>query len=480
MIEKNIKVLFGLKLHQIRKEKGLSLKNLSESTGLSISYLNEIEKGKKYPKQEKILILAKFLNVNYDKLVAVYSNKMLEPLTQIMESEIFNEIPFETFGISRETIFQIFAEAPTKVTAFFNVFLEIAEQSNLKNEDLFFSVLRAYQELHHNYFEEIEKKGTEFHRLFPFDATKSSKELKAILTNHYNYDIEQTDFAEYPALKGFRSILTSNSPRKKLYINKKLDKTQRAFIYAKELGFNYLELSPRPDTSSWVRAESFTMVLNNFLASYFAGTILIQKESLEKKLENLLSQEKWSYELFQSIMDSYFVSTETFFQRISNLLIQKSFIDKIFFIRYDVKSQKEYHITKELQLSKQINSYTQRQKEIKFIRWISKKNLQYYITKNKEHMRSSFLNITKSLQEESVLYCISYHRDKIFLEGGEYLSLGFEIKNDAMYQLGFKDDFLIHTITTPNDYEVEIMNEEERNEIQRKIEIEKDMERLRG
>ncbi|HAI38788.1 MAG TPA: DNA-binding protein, partial [Maribacter sp.] len=45
-----IKLIFGLKLKQIRTEKDLSLFGLSKICGLSKSYLNEIEKGKKYPK----------------------------------------------------------------------------------------------------------------------------------------------------------------------------------------------------------------------------------------------------------------------------------------------------------------------------------------------------------------------------------------------------------------------------------------------
>ena len=44
-----IKLIFGLKLKQIRTDKGLSLFGLSKLSGLSKSYLNEIEKGKTTP-----------------------------------------------------------------------------------------------------------------------------------------------------------------------------------------------------------------------------------------------------------------------------------------------------------------------------------------------------------------------------------------------------------------------------------------------
>ena len=71
MEEEYIKLIFGLKLKQIRGRKNLSLFGLSKLTGLSKSYLNEIEKGKKYPKTDKIALLAEKLEIPYDNLVSL-------------------------------------------------------------------------------------------------------------------------------------------------------------------------------------------------------------------------------------------------------------------------------------------------------------------------------------------------------------------------------------------------------------------------
>jgi len=68
--KENIKIIFGLKLKQARTEKRLSLAKLSESSGLSISYLNEIEKGKKYPKPDKIQSISIALGLNFDEMVS--------------------------------------------------------------------------------------------------------------------------------------------------------------------------------------------------------------------------------------------------------------------------------------------------------------------------------------------------------------------------------------------------------------------------
>jgi XRE family transcriptional regulator, fatty acid utilization regulator len=53
-----VKIIFGLKIRQLRLDKKLSLSEVAEKSNLSISYLNEIEKGKKYPKTDKIMALS--------------------------------------------------------------------------------------------------------------------------------------------------------------------------------------------------------------------------------------------------------------------------------------------------------------------------------------------------------------------------------------------------------------------------------------
>ncbi|MEJ2614106.1 MAG: helix-turn-helix transcriptional regulator, partial [Ignavibacteriaceae bacterium] len=60
---KYIKLIFGLKLKQLRQEKHMSLSALASKSNLSVSYLNEIESGKKYPKADKIAILSDALGV---------------------------------------------------------------------------------------------------------------------------------------------------------------------------------------------------------------------------------------------------------------------------------------------------------------------------------------------------------------------------------------------------------------------------------
>ena len=49
----NLRYIFGMKLRSFKQEKGFGLKQLTALTGLSASYINEIEKGKKVSKSRK-------------------------------------------------------------------------------------------------------------------------------------------------------------------------------------------------------------------------------------------------------------------------------------------------------------------------------------------------------------------------------------------------------------------------------------------
>ena len=55
---------FGAKLRERRKSLGYTQKDLSEYTGLSISFLSDLERGKKTAELEKALYVANILGID--------------------------------------------------------------------------------------------------------------------------------------------------------------------------------------------------------------------------------------------------------------------------------------------------------------------------------------------------------------------------------------------------------------------------------
>jgi transcriptional regulator with XRE-family HTH domain len=90
--EQRVRLIFGLKLKQLRQSGSLSLKELAEICGISVSYLNEIEKGKKFPKTEKIVALAQALGVTYEEMVSLKLTKNLTPVAELLNTELSKRV----------------------------------------------------------------------------------------------------------------------------------------------------------------------------------------------------------------------------------------------------------------------------------------------------------------------------------------------------------------------------------------------------
>jgi len=163
IIKHNIRFIFGMKLKNLRHEKGYGLKDLSELTGISVSYLNEIEKGKKFPKHEKIINLAKGLEVEYDDLVSIKMSGRLGKMSELFSSSsVLGSFPFRLFGISYENVIELFNSSPKKAVALISTLMEISKSYDMNVEQFFLASLRSYQEMHKNYFEEFEKLAEKF------------------------------------------------------------------------------------------------------------------------------------------------------------------------------------------------------------------------------------------------------------------------------------------------------------------------------
>lgn len=384
MQENYIKLIFGLKIKQIRTAKDLSLFKLSKLTGLSKSYLNEIEKGKKYPKTDKIILLAEAFDVPYDELVSLKLDKNLAPVAEILQSNLLKEIPLEIFGIEERDLIEIISNAPMKVNAFISTLIEIGNNYNLTRESFYLASLRSFQEANDNYFPEIEKSARDFLKSYWVDKEEfiSNESMLEILKEEFGYTIIYEDFKEYKRseLAKIRSIYVKD--KKQLYINESTDHDQKRFILAKELGYNYLQLEERLYTYSWVCFDNFDQLLNNFYASYFAGALLLPEKDLVADLNLLFEEEQHDLTKFLTFFGRYTESPETVYQRMTNLLPKHFNIRDLFFLRISTKKGSEkYRLTKELHLNQQQSPQANETDEHYCRRWVS-------------------LNVLKELSEE--------------------------------------------------------------------------------
>lgn len=365
------RIIFGLKVRQFRQERGWNFEEMSRRSGISISYLNEIEKGKKYPQPENRQRLAKALGVTPEFLASPELTKQFAPLGELLKSNFLNELPLDLFGIELQQVVEIIARAPDRVNAFISALLEIARNYSLRDENFFFAALRAYQELRNNYFEEIEEAADAFVQAnnVPENGGVPSSMLAEILRSEFGYHIDEQGLEKYPRLQSLRSVY--NPHKRLLMLNSRLNERQRAFQLAKELGFNVLDLRERPLASNLLRVNSFEETLNNYKAAYFAVAIMVNRHAFIRDIGDFFGRQQWDSAVLLELMSKYQASPEVLFQRF-NVLTKDFSLEKVFFLRiiHDL-DRNGFDIDKELHLNRRHQPHASGLNEHYCRRWLS-------------------------------------------------------------------------------------------------------------
>jgi XRE family transcriptional regulator, fatty acid utilization regulator len=371
--QEKIRLLFGLKLKQIRLDQGFTPLELSKRSGISISYLNEIEKGKKYPKAEKIEMLSKVLGVNYTELASLEVENKLSALRLLLDSNFIQDIPFDFFGIDPSVLFEMLAGSPLHFSTFVNSISRIGKNYNLDMGQFYYAILKSFQEVHYYYFPEIELEAENF-KIFNQFKIIGNNNLSEFLNKNLELELMYFDGDKNKDLKYLRSHFNPKS--QVLSVNKSLHLNQKNFIFAREIGFKTMELKKRPLTYNYVKIKSFEEILNNFKASYFAAAVLIDKNILIEKISHIFQKNEFDIHEFTQILISFETTAETFIQRLLTVLLNDFGIRNIAFFKFESqKNGLNPRMVKDLHLNKR--HYPQETSTEAYCkRWIAIQSLQ--------------------------------------------------------------------------------------------------------
>ncbi|MDA8016829.1 MAG: XRE family transcriptional regulator [Thermoanaerobaculia bacterium] len=350
----SLRYILGLKLRSYRQERGWGLKDVAKATGMSVSYLSEIEKGRKYPKPDKIHQLAQALEVPFETLMSPRLDDELRPVRELFNSTFLQEFPFHLFGIEPEALVGLVTEVPSKAGALLSTVLEIGRTYGVRVEHLLFAALRSYQQLNDNYFEDIEDAAAELLRERGWSDRHwiGEEELRELLESEHGIEVDDQTLLQEPDLSSLRSVWI-DGPRPRLLINGRLIPSQRAFALGRELGYLRLGLSERSRTSTYINVESFDQVIHDFKAAYFSGALLIQRDLLSLEMEAFFRRDRWAPREFLGLLRRFRTTPETFFYRLSQLLPSRFGLDTMFFVRFANRTgSNHFDLTKILNMSR--------------------------------------------------------------------------------------------------------------------------------
>ncbi len=443
----NLRLILGLKVKSLRQRRDLSLTDLAKKSGMSVSYLSEIESGRKFPKPEKVIRLADALGTRYQELVSPELSGELEALDALFETGFLREFPFDLFGLQAGDLLGLLSDDPVKAAAFVQTFLEVGESYDVQVEQFLFAALRSYQRLHSNYFPELEEAAQEYRRSHGWTVGEPLEDrLREVLEDEYGYVIEDEGLAGREELATLRSVFLEGEPPR-LLLNPKLTSSQKAFLYGREIGFRVLRLEERAITSTWVRVESFNQILNNFKASYFAGALLLDADALTAALERFWSRKDWSPEAYLELMAEFHATPEMFAYRLTEILPGRFGMDRLYFMRFHHPTgSNRFELNKILNLTGMAVPRGVGLAEHYCRRWVTIRLLQ-----DLERMRVSgemepgpplvLGERAHFVQEDAEFFVISVsHPLRLQGEGNSCMTLGFLMDDAFKRRVGFWDD----------------------------------------
>lgn len=354
-------------------DKQLSLNDLAEKSSLSVSYLNEIEKGKKYPKAEKIAQLAQALGVNYDSLVSLKLSRNLTPIADLIDSNILEMLPLDHYGINLNKFISLMSDASYQLSALVATVIDMARNTELSQNSFSRTALRIYKEINENYFDEIEQAVDKFIAEFNLNVNPplDLEILCNILKEKYHYVIDENRFNDFNDLRELRGVLKSGR-HPILFLNPRLSNSQKLFIIGKELAYIYLKINNRSNIHSSLKLNTFDHLLNNYISAYFSTALVLNRALFIKEIDTFFAHKKRNDDFIINIIKKYDVTPEMFFQRLANLAGKVWGLKKYFFLRFNttIKIDK-YDLTKEVRLNIKQNPGGYQTSEHYCRRWIS-------------------------------------------------------------------------------------------------------------
>lgn len=436
-----VKLLFGFKVKYLRTELGLGLEELASKSGLSKSYIHDLEKGKKYPKVDKIQVLAKALGVDYDYLVSRRASKKIQPVIDLLTSDVLREFPLDDFGVSTNLLMELLVNAPERVTAFISTMTHMIRHFQVTREHLYFTALRAYQNLKNNYFSEVEDQVRSFRQThhLPEVLATGTEQLEQLLKTEYGVSVDRQRFSEIITSGSCRSYYAPQ--QRVLFLRGDLSPAQERFLLGRELAFQYTDWQPRPFETRIIDVPDFEVLYNNFQASYFSSALLMKEEALVEDIRQWAAASVWNPAALTRLLTKYQVTPEMLLQRMSNLLPHHLGLSDLFFIRLQADEElTTYRMTKELHLDRPHNPYANALNEHYCRRWVS-----VNIIKQARQTRQNEVLVQAQLSEyweaESTYFCFSLARPSTSSKGRfSSVTIGLQLNEALREQFRFLND----------------------------------------
>ena len=277
------------------------------------------------------------------------------------------------------------------------------------------------------------------------DAPVSLDVLTEMVTEEFGYELDYETIGKFEELSAFRSVFVPGKPPR-LLINDKLYPRQIKFLLARELGFKYLKIKERSQTSTPDEVKSFQQLLNDFRAAYFSGALLIPRKAILADLEAFFAMPTWNPQPLDDMLAKYDVTPEMLFYRFSELIPQH-FDIQIHFLRFHQENER-FSLIKHLNMNQLLVPGGIGLQEHYCRRWLSMRLLQEMQERQSTDATDLFpppdVHISRYLEAEERYLAFGYARSLLLSPGvNSSVTVGFRMTSDLSRTVKFLDDVAI-------------------------------------
>lgn len=336
-----VRVILGLKIKFLREQRSMSLTDLSKRSGISKSYLNEMENAKKYPKTDKLISLSQVLEESYDDLVSLKFKGELVVLNEALSQLTAHSERFHLLGMDMDMIADMILKQPAAAASFILSFSNLVNVPSVQKDHLIQVSLAAHKQMHHQYFAEIEKAASFLRQSFL--RTKQSLTTERLLDyivdryditikhhNDYNHEILAINVWYDPIKKDLHLY---HEPTHEQLVSDLLKAIYFLEYVDKDISY-YAPMPPHKDVESATRY---------FYSNYFANAFLFPEAPAVKGIQRLLNTKAAdAVKINQQIVDSG-LTAPLFLERMGSLLHQHFQIQSYMIMRVAATANSDYH-----------------------------------------------------------------------------------------------------------------------------------------
>ena len=284
-INREITANIGVVIRRLRREKGITQKQLSNELGISVAYINLIENNRRDITVPLLIKVAKLFNIELSDLTSDYNKQLNSDLMDIFSDAIFEEhdlknIDIKDFSMNSpivgdavRSLYKVYSQNRKDLAALSDQIISIKQDisdttgSEMSSADLVSDLLQANS----NYFSELEEIAAQEAKLIDMKLGNRFKSMIAYLKDKFSIEV---DLAEEGFIENFSKRFYKE--KKLLKISNTLSRESKEFMVAQQIGLLVAEDAIEKQLNFKSGLDSNGLALGRtVLANYFASALLM-------------------------------------------------------------------------------------------------------------------------------------------------------------------------------------------------------------